>query len=75
MLAKHSIKIYGEVCKGCELCIDACPKDVLSIDGQEANTKGYYPAAVVNIEECIGCSNCAIMCPEGAIRIYAMEEK
>lgn len=35
------IKINSEICKGCELCIDVCPKSVLAL-GNEMNAKGNH---------------------------------
>ncbi|MBR7081240.1 MAG: 4Fe-4S binding protein [Oscillospiraceae bacterium] len=60
-------------CKGCELCINACPKSILALDSS-VNNKGYHPACIVDQPECIGCSGCAIMCPDCCISIYELEE-
>lgn len=56
-------------CKGCELCVDACPRDVLAIGGQ-INALGYRPATVVQAEKCTGCKACALVCPEVVFSIY-----
>ncbi len=39
-------------CKGCGLCIDACPKKIL-VMSEELNAKGYHPAAITDENECI----------------------
>ena len=57
------------LCKGCGLCVRACPKAVLALSKAKLNAKGYHPAEPVNPEACIGCASCARTCPDVAIRI------
>jgi 2-oxoglutarate ferredoxin oxidoreductase subunit delta len=57
-----------ERCKGCGLCVTACPKNVLEID-TEMNTRGYFPAHQARPEDCIFCAICATVCPDVAITI------
>lgn len=57
------------VCKGCGLCVRACPKGVLALSKTKLNAKGYHPAEVAAAEACIGCASCARTCPDVAIRI------
>jgi len=33
-------------CKGCELCIPACPKDVIGVS-KTFSANGYYPATMI----------------------------
>mgnify|MGYP003294164769 CR=1 FL=1 len=33
-----------DLCKGCGLCVDACPKGCLAIAEDKLNPKGYSPA-------------------------------
>lgn len=54
-------------CKGCALCVSACKKNLLAIDKQILNTKGYSPVVLTNKEECTNCTMCAVMCPDSAI--------
>ena len=56
-------------CKGCELCVAACPQEVLGLDMQRLTPKGYHPAHLLGAG-CTGCGICAIMCPDAAITIY-----
>ena len=58
-----------DLCKGCGLCVDACPKGCLSIATEKINKKGYSPAEMVAEEKCIGCAFCATMCPDCIITV------
>ncbi len=62
------IRIDEEYCKGCSICIDFCPLEVLS-ESDQINRKGYYVPAVSSEEKCIGCRFCELLCPEFAIMI------
>ena len=63
------VTISELVCKGCGLCVRACPKGVLALSKTKLNAKGYHPAEVVDQAACIGCACCARTCPDVAIRI------
>lgn len=56
-------------CKGCGLCVNACPKKVLVIHKEQINTKGYSPAHAEHPDQCTGCANCALMCPDVCITV------
>ena len=61
--------IDEKLCKGCALCVKACPKQVLALSKTKLNAKGYHPSEVVDQAACIGCASCARTCPDVAIRI------
>jgi len=63
------ITISDEVCKGCGLCVRACPKDIVALSRTKLNSKGYHPAEITDIEKCIACAACARTCPDTAIEI------
>lgn len=63
------LTINEELCKGCGLCVRACPKQVLEICKTKLNAKGYHPAALADAEACIACASCARTCPDVVIRI------
>jgi 2-oxoglutarate ferredoxin oxidoreductase subunit delta len=56
-------------CKGCGLCVSACPKGILAISANEINNKGYSPAVMTDQDKCIGCAFCATMCPDCIITV------
>ncbi len=56
-------------CKGCGLCVDACPKHLLQLSRDRINKKGHHPAEITDQEACVACTSCAIMCPDCIITI------
>jgi len=70
----HKHLIDRDRCKGCGICVDACPKNVLEIS-DELNTKGYFPALQARPDDCIFCAICCTMCPDVAIAISEIEEE
>ncbi len=63
-----TVRIRVELCKGCEICIDACPQDCLVLS-RELNQYGYH-FALLSDNTCTGCVNCALVCPEAVITVY-----
>jgi 2-oxoglutarate ferredoxin oxidoreductase subunit delta len=55
-------------CKGCELCVSACPRNLLSLAAY-INRSGYHPAIVTDAAQCNGCALCARMCPDVVIEV------
>ena len=56
-------------CKGCGLCVSACPKGLIAIAKDKINQKGHHPAELTDPEACVGCASCAIMCPDCIIEV------
>ncbi|NLA25661.1 MAG: ferredoxin family protein [Bacteroidales bacterium] len=69
---RGAIVVDIESCKGCGVCITACPQDVIALDTQ-VNRKGYNFSMMAKPEACIGCANCAIVCPDGVITVYKLK--
>jgi 2-oxoglutarate ferredoxin oxidoreductase subunit delta len=63
------ITVNEAVCKGCELCVMACPKHIIALASERINDKGYHPAHLMDESKCTGCCSCAIMCPDVAITV------
>ena len=58
-----------DLCKGCGLCVDACPKKLLEISKTKINKKGHYVAEMTDESKCIACAFCATMCPDCVIKV------
>lgn len=66
-MAKLTFKT--DFCKGCGLCVDACPKKLIRLAPDKINAKGHHPAEITKQEECVGCAFCAMMCPDCVIKV------
>lgn len=73
MAATGWIEVNELHCKGCELCVQACPQDVMSLDKARLTPKGYHPVHL-HAEGCTGCAICAVVCPEAALTVYRQVE-
>jgi NAD-dependent dihydropyrimidine dehydrogenase PreA subunit len=66
---RGQVVIDAEECKGCGLCIEVCPPQVLRFS-TALNRSGYHPVEYVGVE-CTGCGVCFYVCPEpGTITVY-----
>jgi 2-oxoglutarate ferredoxin oxidoreductase subunit delta len=69
MPPKGRILVNEAYCKGCSLCVGACPQKVLELAVTRMTAKGYHPAQMIAMG-CTGCGLCAVVCPEAAITVY-----
>ena len=69
-----NILINEERCKGCALCVAACPRHAIEM-AKEINRQGYFYARITNRDPCIGCRLCAMACPDVGIRVYGKSLK
>lgn len=65
----NRVTFNKQLCKGCGLCVDSCPKKILVLNKNEINAKGYHPAMITDQEACIACAMCAMMCPDVVIKV------
>ncbi|HUI66342.1 MAG TPA: 4Fe-4S dicluster domain-containing protein [Bacteroidota bacterium] len=72
-MVKGTVSFDIETCKGCELCVEACPQESLQLSPQ-INTQGYHYAVLVQ-DNCTGCINCALVCPDAVITVYRENKK
>lgn len=69
---KGAIVVNTERCKGCDLCVVACPTDVLLMS-KDVNIKGYNFSFMNNPDACTGCASCAYVCPDACITVYKIK--
>ena len=70
-LTRGTVVIDIEACKGCDLCIDACPPDVLVMTTAHVNTRRYrYP---ILIPGSTGSKACAQICPDFVFQVYKFD--
>lgn len=70
MTARGSVEIAVERCKGCELCIPACPPRVLRM-ADARNAQGY--AVPELLPGCTGCAACLLVCPDFCFTVHRFE--
>ena len=69
-MASGRITINEERCKGCALCLEACPPGIIKL-ADRINSMGYRPATLYDPEFfCTGCALCAMVCPDAVITVY-----
>lgn len=69
---KGTITVDVEHCKGCSLCVVACPQNVLAL-ASEVNGKGYNYSYMASPDACTGCANCGLVCPDSVIEVYRVK--
>jgi 2-oxoglutarate ferredoxin oxidoreductase subunit delta len=65
-MARGSVVVTTERCKGCGFCVEFCPTHVLALSSA-FNKKGYHPPHMVEPDKCSGCNLCGMYCPDFAI--------
>lgn len=66
---KGAVVVDTDRCKGCALCVSACPQGVIVL-ANRVNVHGYPYVEPAQIGKCIGCTSCAIVCPDACITVY-----
>jgi 2-oxoglutarate ferredoxin oxidoreductase subunit beta len=63
-----TVFVEKDRCKGCGLCLAACPSHVLAMS-HEINARGYFYPLAEHPDDCSGCRYCALVCPDMAIQV------
>ncbi|NOX45236.1 MAG: 4Fe-4S dicluster domain-containing protein [Caldiserica bacterium] len=71
-MPKGLVIVDKERCKGCGLCVEACPFGVLDLSS-EYNSSGYRVVYMARPDKCTGCAVCANVCPDVALEVYREE--
>ena len=72
VVTRGTVVIDVDACKGCDLCIDACPPGVLTMTDHLRNARGYrYPELRAG---CTACRACAQICPDFVFQVWKFDE-
>jgi len=69
-ITRGTIRLDVDACKGCELCIPACPPGVLAMSTARNELGVHYPELEPG---CTGCGACVLVCPDFCIDVYRYE--
>lgn len=65
-----ALSIDTDRCKGCGLCVEVCPFNLLQLSIRKVNKKGYPFVEQPDYSDCTGCTSCAVVCPDACISVY-----
>ena len=71
--SKYQITVIQDRCKGCQFCIELCPKKTLK-QSKDFNRKGYRFVYSESDNDCINCGLCEMVCPDFAITVTSSQE-
>ena len=75
-VARGTVLIDVDRCKGCRLCTTVCPQGVLQMSRNGYNARGYRPVVFLDPEgKCTGCALCAWICPDVVFTVYRSSSK
>ena len=69
--AFQPLLVATDRCKGCELCVRACPQHVLAVEPGIVNRLGYHPIRLTDASGCTSCALCARVCPDAVFTVFA----
>ena len=64
------VEFREDRCKGCGLCVNACPRKIILLKQDLLNSMGFHPAGVEQMDRCTGCAICATVCPDSVIEVW-----
>lgn len=67
-IPRGQVFLIPERCKGCQMCVEFCPQQVLRMSSR-MNSRGYHYLEIAPGKEnaCVHCEFCMMVCPEFAI--------
>ena len=68
--SRGTVTIAVERCKGCELCIPACPPAVLTMSEARNRTGFQFPELHAG---CTGCAACLLVCPDFVFEVFRFD--
>jgi 2-oxoglutarate ferredoxin oxidoreductase subunit delta len=69
-ISRGTVTIATERCKGCELCVPACPPRVLRMSLARNELGVPYPELLPG---CTGCGACLLVCPDFCFEVFQYE--
>jgi len=71
VLCRGTVVVDVDACKGCDLCIGACPPGVLVMTTEAVNVRGYrFPLLLPG---CTGCRACSQICPDFVFQVFKFD--
>lgn len=67
LILSKQINLNVDWCKGCGICVEYCPKNVLSLEKNMIQLE--------KADDCIFCGLCELRCPDYAIYISTKESE
>ena len=64
----YRLNLNPAYCKGCGICVEACPKNVIKSSGR-IDSKGHLLPQAGDMKRCSGCRLCELVCPDFAIAL------
>lgn len=72
---KGNFTVYPQLCKGCGLCIQKCPTNIIVWSKDKLGVYGTPLVETDDQDKCIACFKCEMACPDLAIRIDRIRNK